>query len=404
MNSRVALSAGIRVGGAALVLAGLVVGVRVLGPLQFGVSVLALSVGQLLAFPLTAMERLVIRSVAQGEVGLARSVLRRGDQSAILVLTLAAAAAVASVMAGRQSTAMFILAAGVSAASAGVVTLRQGASRAQGHLGWGQIPNEVVRPIVTLLSYPVAAALMSEESGALSTLLASGATLLVIVFSPKLDREQAHPDVRPRPSWGGAATSLLVVSGVALMVERAYPLLIGWAGNELEVAAFAVVMRVIQIAKFFQAFAIFYYSPHIARQVSECKSWSAPQVNGSFTSRIRIMGLASSIPTALFCVLWPDLIERALGSEIAIGPELRAAAVIIMATALSGPAQTLLIMAGRERAVAWAYVVGGMASLASLGFSGQVDALAATVAVAVASLSWGIIQVGLVRHRFAQWH
>ena len=60
-------SGSVRVGGAALVAIGLVLGVRILGVEQFGVSVLVLAVGQVLAFPLTALERLLIRVVATGD-------------------------------------------------------------------------------------------------------------------------------------------------------------------------------------------------------------------------------------------------------------------------------------------------------------------------------------------------
>src|SRR3546814_3890751 len=56
-----------RVGGAGIAAVSIVIGVRILGAEQFGLSVLALAFGQVAALPLTALERLIIRLAATGD-------------------------------------------------------------------------------------------------------------------------------------------------------------------------------------------------------------------------------------------------------------------------------------------------------------------------------------------------
>lgn len=394
------MSAGVRVVGAALVVLGVVVGIRVIGASQFGVSILVLSVGQLIAFPMTAMERLVIRYVAQGQPGAAGALLHRGRSlSGIILFTGLSSSAVVAWVATTAS-GFAVLAAALAAVSAGYVTLQQGACRAAGRLGWGQVPNEIVRPVATLAAYPLAASISSSMSGSLSVLIASTVVLVLMLFSPSVVVERAGA-TRLKSPWRSSATSLLVVSAVALLIERVYPLVLGWAGHASEVAIFAVVMRAIQTANFSQAFAVFYYSPAVARLFRQ--SSIAPEVDAHLTSRIRLIGLLSSVPAALLCIFGPALIEHLIGSDLSLSVELRIAAVAIVATALSGPAQTLLIMAGREREVAGAYVAGGLVSLTAFAGSGEATAATAVFAVSVSVTVWGVIQAVIARRVFGKW-
>lgn len=398
-QGRLVTSAGVRVGGAALVLAGIVVGLRVLGPTQFGVSVLVLSVGQLIAFPMTAMERLVVRLVAQGEMASAALVLRRGDLAAVLGVLVGGLTAGLLAYLGRGSASIFALAVGFTVASAGLVTLRQGANRAAGRLAWGQVPNEVFRPLATLVSYPLAEELLDENSGALATLMASAATLVLMLLAPRVSRHRGKVRTAPH-RMGGAALSLMVVSVVALAVERLYPIIIGWTATPAEVAVFAVVLRVIQLGNFSQAFGVFYYSPQLARAAS---GGGISSESARLTRRIRVVGLLAALPVSALCVLAPGLVEQVLGSLMTVETELRVAVIGVLANVLGSPAQTLLIMAGRERLVGWAYSLGAAASAVGFVACGANDALDATVGLVTASLVWSTIQIVMVRRVFGTW-
>src|SRR3546814_1955425 len=75
-----------RVGGAGIAAVSIVIGVRILGAEQFGLSVLALAFGQVAALPLTALERLIIRLAATGDAEGARVLLRRGTIYCAIIL------------------------------------------------------------------------------------------------------------------------------------------------------------------------------------------------------------------------------------------------------------------------------------------------------------------------------
>lgn len=401
-------SAGVRVGGAVLVVVGLVVGVRVLGPTQYGVSVLVLAVGQLAAFPLTAMERLVVRLVAQGDHDAAARAMRKGDIAATAAVLLGAAIAVVAYLLDESSAALFAFASGVTVASAGLVTMRQGACRAAGRLGWGQMPNELFRPLVTLISYPVALALLPEVSGALATLLASGATLVLILCAPRVVGRPDPAATKLPPGAGGArsgtagaAMALMWVSAAALAVERLYPVVLGWTSSAAAVTAFAVAMRVIQMANFTQAFAVFYYSPQLARAA---KDSDMSGESSHITRRIRLMGLLSAAPAAALCLFIPGALEHVLGQGLDLAEILRVSVIAILMTAIGSPAQTLLIMSGRERVVAISYGAGVIMSAVAFVFAGANGALDAIIGLAVAMTTWSLLQMLAVRREFGAWH
>lgn len=400
-RQRVLTSAGMRVAGAVLVALGLVVGVRTLGPQEFGLSVLALAIGQLVAFPLTAMERLVIRLVANDQLAAARHLLDRARLICIALLTIAAVVASALALTGRSDAAFLLVSAGVSAVSAGLVVLRQGECRAAGHLAWGQFPNEIVRPIITLISYPLVAGITVVSAGVLATLIASAVTLTVILFAPQVRSATADHD-EEIPSLGGAASSLMVVSAVAIGVERLYPVVLGWTSTTTAVTIFAIVLRVIQIANFAQMFSVFFYQPPIAAALGEGPA--ARDRLAALTSRVRWVGMASSVPATLICLVAPGLVETVIGEGLRLEAELRLAAVAILATAIGGPAQTLLIMDGREITVARVYTGAAVVSALAFVAAGAASGLAATIGLVVAFATWNVVAVFVARRVFGRWH
>lgn len=398
-RGRLAVAAGVRVLGAVLVVVGLVVGIRTLGATQFGISVMVLAAGQILAFPLTALERLVIRLVAQGDHGAARGVLRRASKvGAVVVLGTSIVAGLLAVTHGPDS-ALIAVACGVSALSAGQVALRQGACRAGGHLLWGQMPNEVFRPVATLISYPLALVVAPSWSGVFSALMASAATLILMLWAPRIRGEAEAPE--SNVGFTGAIHSLMVVSAVALGVERLYPLVLGATGSPAAVAVFAVVMRIVQLANFTQAFAIFYYSPAMAATLKEGQAHAAPR---ALSRRVRLLSLLAAAPAVLVCVMVPHVVEVALGSGLTLTTVLPIASLAIAVQALGGPAQTMLVMAGREAPVAGAYMTGAVLSAVAFIAAGTASAVAATTGLVVAFASWNIILVLVARREFGAWH
>lgn len=379
-------------------LLGVVVGVRVLGPSQFGISVMALALGQLLAFPQTSVERLLVRLVAQGDLGGAAGLIRRAQKASVLTMAIAAAVAVVLLAAGRGGEALFALAAGITAVSTALVNMSQGANRGAGRLAWGQMPNELFRPAATLLSYPVAVSVLGEHSGVVSVALTSAVTTLLVVLAP-------NPIAGVQPSasshaLSGSVGALMVVSLAAMAVERVYPLIIGWTASAAAVTAFAIVLKVVQLANFTQAFAAFYYSPQLALAAKGALAPTTQQL----TLRMRLFGLVSALPAAGVCLGGPGLVEAVFGAGLDLRILLYFAVIAILANALGSPAQNLLIMAGREQVVAVSYGAGSLVSFVAFLSVGGDSALAGTAALAAATFTWSVWQSVAARRIFGDWH
>ncbi|MHA7124987.1 hypothetical protein ACRTEC_01155 [Janibacter indicus] len=381
-----------------LVLAGLLVGLRILGADQFGISVMALAAGQLIAFPATAQERLVVRLVAQGDSATARNLMARMNSAAILAALATIAISLGMLILGRSGLAIFVAAVGATAVSSGLVALRQSANRASGHLFWGQWPNEVLRPAVTVLAYPVAQALVPGASGSASVLMASSLTLGSVLFAPRLpDRSSADPSVVT--DTGSATLSLMVVSAVALAIERVYPLSVGALGGAASVAILTVLLRVIQMANFTQSFAIFYYSPALAAAVGHGEQGQVKRI----ARRVRAFSVVVAFPVAVICVAFPGSVGELAGLPEIDGLAIRLAAVAIVAQAIGGPSQISLILSGRESIAAKAYVAGAAGSLFAYISVGPDLAIGGAAAVAVAFSVWSAIMMLSARYHFKSW-
>ena len=397
-----------RTGGAALAAAGLVVGVRLLGAEQFGVSVLALAVGLIAAFPVTALERLVIRLTATETPREAATVVKLcnaycwGLFSLTIVGTLAASL-------HSQEWAYFVAASGTTGVMSGLVTVRQGINRALGRLLWGQAPNEVFRPLVTLAGY-FAAHLWAplSTSGSVATLMASSATLLLIFLAPSAlcsSTQVTVPDtVRDYQSALRMVTpamfGLFIISAVAMAIERGYPLLIGATASGAEVATFAVAMRVVQLANFGQAFGTFFYSPQLALAMRPTHLDLA-NVQRSVRS-IRLLGLATAVPATIVCLFFPREIERLLGNAVDLSDVLVLTAVAVLVGVLGGPTQALLIMAGRERSVAAIYAGGYLISVVVFASVDGGASRAGMLATTVAYASWSVAMIVRARQIYGR--
>ncbi len=351
LTSRSAISGLIRLAGAVLTALGAVVGVRVLGAEQFGLSVLAMAVGAILALPLVAMDRLAIRLAAVGREHELARLLRSVNQGSACI---AVAGVIATFGLSRYDTSWAFLSAASTATATmtGLVAVRQGVSRARGHFLWGQIPNEVFRPAMTLVGYFIAARVIdSEMQGYVATLFASLTTLVLVLCSRT---HRAHPSPLDaegeRPMLRAAVSGLIVITLVSAVVERGYPILIGSYGTADEVAVFTVVMRIVQVGLFGQALAIFVYTPAIARCILSLSE--NPQTLTRLTRRIRLLSFAVSGPVMLACLVFSDSIESVFSDGLELTIPLMWGALALAAHTATGPSMAVLTMAGHETAVA----------------------------------------------------
>lgn len=397
-RQRVILSAGVRVAGALLTFLGVAFGARCLGLEQFGSSIVALSVGQVLALPFTAQERLIIRLATHGQASAVERVMRRTyGYCTALALTTSAVCLLLQTPEHR----MLAAASGITGITASLMMVTQGLNRAMGHLSWGQVPNELARPLFTLAAYPIAAVWSPPSlSGAFATALASCATLALLTAAPRrLTTSSASASATNTSSLRGATASLIFVSLVAVAMERGLPILLKTFGETADVAVFAAVLRVVQMALFLQSFGLFYFAPAIAHAFKE----PSTHMDGiRLTRRVRALGLLAAVPTAMLCVLWPNALDMFLGSAVGARTEMVLAAVAVAALALGAGAQNALVLGGQEVTVAASYAVGAVtAAVSCLAFGG---ATAAGAVAAAAGLYAGCTTYQMVAFRRAYGH
>ena len=393
-----------RLGGAALLLLSVAVGLRTLGESHFGLAMLAVAVGQIAAFPVTAIESLVIRSVATGD---------RKQSTRLLLLSAGYAAVVAVLTAVVSLTApldetfspLFVLAAGATAVSHATVVTRQALNRAAGRMAWGQMPNELVRPAVMIAAFVAFPHIWPRDPGSAAILASSLVTLAVVAVSPRdlpsvAPTDRADETGATRRGTVSSTTSMMTIALVGVLVERGLSVALGTLHSPAAVAQFTVAMRVIQVGTMGHTFGNFYFSPQVARALAagrEGLPWAA-----KLTGRIRLVGALTAVPVSLLCVFAPGVISGALGAE-PMPKVLALTTVALLARFISGTTQSFLVMAGDETLVAGACVTALAVATGLLLLSPPFTIITASVAMGLHYALWAVALTGLARSRYKRW-
>lgn len=392
-------SAGIRVGGAFLLLLSVSLGIRWLGDYQFGLAMLTTAIGQGVAFPVTSLGRLIIRSAATGDSANTAKLLIASRRFSALVLALTVITCIWSIQ-RRPDAIYFVMASGATAVMMTEATTRQSLNRAQEQLVWSQVPLELFRPAATIIGFGVAAFGNFQEPGAVATLIASATTLLLVVLAPKyLPQKPVEGTVAAGAGLSRSSIALIGLTLIALLVERGLTIGLGALDSPTAVTKFTVTFRVIQIAIFAQTFAVFYYSPALARLHSS--GHSGTPAASLLTRRIQALGFASAAPLALLCLQLPDLITEVMGTSMNMALEFRWAALAMLALTVGGSAQARLIMSGYETPVALAAAAALVLSCASILYAGALTSVTAVAALAIYYTVLAAVQVLLARRHFA---
>lgn len=398
--------AGVRVIGGLLTFAGVIVGIRVLGVDEFGTTIVLLGFGVAFAVPLTCLERLVLRQAAQDEPGSALQLVRLSAFYGIAIITFGAIASWTLHLRDSESW-LAPFAAASAAASWSFATNAQGFMRGSGHLMWGQVPNEVFRPILTILGY-WAADYSQDQKAAIAVMVPSILTLICLVFSPL---RQAHwPRDLPSPSnlrtHLRPFVSFMVISVVALIVERIYPIFVSATTSASEVALLAVVLRVMQLGLFGQSLATFYFSPLMAGQLKDFDRSAAPPQAVRFGRAMRWLSFLCAAPVLAFMIWLPGQVAEFVGghqmrsfSETA----LQWGAVAVVAQLITGPSQAFLTLSGHERFVACIYSVGCFLGVVSFLGSSSHGAESAAFAIAITYSVLALGQTAAARRVFGSW-
>lgn len=369
----------VRIVGAVLLVVSVVGGVRVLGPDQFGTSVILIGAGQLLALPVSSLERLALRLAATRQEGELDALLHLNRRFIIAVSIGTAVACFLGPSLARVG-ALEVAAVGTTAVMVAHVTLRQAVCRGHGLAMWGQVPNEIVRTVATIVSYAVCWAILPESNWAeVSTILVAVTTSTWMQLAPR--RAQVATRAAHHLTISTSMFSLFLVSLVAALIERGYPIATGAFGSAAAVATLAVGLRLIQAGLFGQALALFFYSPAVAAALAGHDAIAKPV--RPLLRRIRIVSIACASPIVVFLLVAPERVVAVFGSGLPLEPTFPLVALAIVAQTATGPSQALLIMSGNESSVARSYLIASIVGLAAYALLRPSSALEALVAIAV---------------------
>lgn len=399
-QKRLMLSAAVRAIGALLVVASVNLGIGWVGVDQFGIAMLAIAVGQVLAFPPTSMERLLIRLTSTAHTNQAAQILRLSSLYSGTIVVGTATLTFGALLTATASTAIFIAASGLVAITTNRLTLRQGINRAQGRLQWGQTPNEIVRPVSLILGFALSSYLGLPAAGSSATLIAYTATFVAVSFAPTslpLNRGNSQPNQR---LWKPMAAFILI-SLVGMLLERGLTMGLGILADPAEVTRYTIVLRVIQVAMFAQMFGIFFFSPQMAQLEAQGPSGAIRAMRRA--GAIRLLGLASSIPTAIACLIRPDILAAVMGTDINLAQELQWTALAVLGRATAGATQAYLIMAGHEKVVARASILSVAFGLASLAAGREMTAVTVAATAAQYYVLWSIMMMLWCRIRLGRF-
>lgn len=394
-------SAGVRIVGAILLLVSVSLGIRLVGTTEFGIAMLAIAIGQIAAFPITSLDRLVIRLAATGRVDPTRRILHLSTAYSGLIVVVTVAAATWSAR-SSWSDPVFVSACGLVALTTSQLIVRQGLNRAQGRLGWGQVPNEIVRPSALIAGFAAVNQFAGSSSGSVAVLIAYTVTIGIIVLAPAPLPRATVPTATPATTttFHRPMLALVVVAAIAMIVERGLTVGLGALADPDQITRYTIVLRVIQIAMFAQIFGVFFFSPQIARLHALGEAGRTLAI--SRVRHIRLIGLASAVPTALVCLVFPGAVSAIMGTSMDLTTELAWTALAVMAQMIAGTTQAYLAMAGYEHVIALSSAIALAVGAVSLAALGPLTAASATAAAAIHYVCWAVVMLIWCRVRLGR--
>jgi O-antigen/teichoic acid export membrane protein len=381
---------------------------RMLGGAAYGRYVFALAWASLLAVPaILGLDRFVVRGIAVYEVEekwqLMRGLLRRTNQLVLLTSVVMAGIGclVAILWLSRSLRWPFCVAMGFVPFTT-LTLVRQGAMQAIGRVVMGQLPEYVIRPVLTLAGIGTLALV---GHGALTATTAVGANVAGVAVAfivgavllaralPALLRS-VRPEYATR-KWMRAALPMMLISGVWLANNYCTTLVVGTLDGPRAVGVYSVVEKGAELIVVLLVAANMSLAPVIARAYARKDRVGLQHA----TERVAQATLLVSIPAAAAFTIFPGVYLGIFGPSFRTG----ATALVILAlaqlvNAAAGPAGNVLIMTGHERAAVRGIGAGMIANLVlgvvlvpPLGVTGGAIAFAASLVL------WNVVLLVLAR-------
>jgi O-antigen/teichoic acid export membrane protein len=282
--------------------------------------------------------------------------------------------------------------------------IRQGAMQAIGRVVEGQLPEYLIRPVLTLAGV---GALALVGGGALSSTSALGANVLAVAVAftvgafllgralPKALRS-VQPQYATR-EWVRAALPMMLISGVWLANNYCTALVVGTLDGPRAVGIYSVVQKGAELIVVLLVAANMPLAPAIARMHARKDRQGLQHT----TERVAQATLLVSVPAAAAFAIFPRTYLGIFGGGFNGGATaLTILAVAQLVNAAAGPAGNVLIMTGNERVAVRGIAVGLIANLVlAVALVPPLGVTGAAIASGASLVLWNSILLWLARRR-----
>lgn len=385
---------------------------RIMGINNYGVYVYVLSWLNVLAvFACFGMDVVLIKYVAaynaQGNWGALNGILKRSNQ--IVFLSSVSISGVTALLILSMSHKLSLelkhtfLIACISLPFLALTTLRQAALQAQKRVILAHMPEAILRPILLSVVFVLLFVILKHINAFTTMILNSCVTIVSYSIGSFFLRtslpshvKTSSPNFQNR-EWLNLSMTMLLVSGMNLILNYSDTLIIGMFINTTEAGIYSIVTRYAT----FISFGLLSVNTIAAPMISE---YSANRQKDQLQRLITMSSrgvFAFSIPVALIIIIWGKFFLGLFGTEFIQG---YFALVILtigyLINALSGSVGFLMTMTGHQREMA--LVITGSAILNIIlnvlmipiwGIQG------AAFATSVSTISWNLILMYLVWKR-----
>lgn len=384
-------TAGIRLTGGAVLLGYTVLVQRVLGLSEFGDFAYALALSQLINIAAGSGQNLALREVGRG-----------GDQDPNATARVVRAASMLGLVAGIGAVPALVLL-GVAVPLAALMSLQcimipvlftlQGVARARGRHYLGQVPNELIRPVIAVVVTLLVMIVMPMDLSAVSAMaaytFANALALIYIVLrlSPiGLLRMTEQVDSPGRSSiW--QLGPLLGVSAATALSDRIDIILLGQLTGSNEVGLYALAQRTLPLLLLGQNVSVFLNSKGLAESIERRDFGEVRRVTSEIT-RLSLIGTVFVGVLAVGAVFLAAAIDDTYSDLRAIVPIFMLACLF---NAVIGSSATVLVLGHQERQVTYGWAaaaaviaVGCLGTITTYGTTGAAASFAAGTGAAAA--------------------
>lgn len=384
---------------------------RLLGSDGYGRYALAIAWSSLLIIPaILGLDRFLVRGIAvyemQDKWSLMKGLLRRTNQLVLLTSTLIAACGVTTALAWLSPSirAPFCVSM-LLVPLAALTLLRQGTMQAIGRVVTGQLPEFLIRPLVTIalvvalelgnhrLLSPTTA--VAANVGGVAVAFVVGAVLLRRALPAVL--RAVRPEYTTR-RWLSASLPMMLISGTWMASAYATTLVVGTMDGPRAAGLYSVSQKGAELIAVVLLAANLPLAPVLARLHAQRDS---PGIEHMAERTAKVTILASA-PIAIALIAFPGTF---LGLLFGPGFQSGATALRILAfgqfvNAAAGPSGNVLIMTGQERIALRGVAAGLFANvLLAIALVPPLGVTGGAIAFASGLVLWNVVLVVLARRR-----